>query len=469
MKILELAKEALSLGFYSADESKSLRDMAFIGEQLETGSGAVGIARTNLLPTNRLFNKRNVRTLRNYAEYSIWVRAAIDIYRDVVALAQYVLLPADAQKPVNEKIKSEIVALLNKPNALDKPYSEMLEEFAEDFLVLGHGAFELLLRNDATPYEIRSLDAARFAFQQGWDGNPRSPRYAILDPGTMRTERYLANPMAMVLVNRSRTYDLLGLSHVEVLDLAVRALLETDDYFLREAQNPSKAGALDLGTGVTQPQVDEVRAQIDGVRRPFIVMGGSEGAQYIPFTASERELRMLDRQTWFVRQVAAIFQVSIAKLQVKAEAMNRASTEAQLDEMDEGPGALLWRICQAENKSILGRFGTVEEHNLKLDYPILSQKDEKRQAEINKVRTGNSAWITTNEARRDEGKEPLDMAVADDILIPTSKGPVPLSVLQREYFDNPQDDEADDDIGDNQADESEDNADDKALLSPPVS
>src|ERR1051325_4400736 len=116
MNFLELAKEALSLGFYSpVDESKSLRDMAFIGEQVETGGGAVGIARTNILPTNRLFNKRNVRTLRNYAEYSIWVRAAIDIYRDVAAQAQYALLPADPKKPVNEKVKNEITRLLAKP------------------------------------------------------------------------------------------------------------------------------------------------------------------------------------------------------------------------------------------------------------------------------------------------------------------------------------------------------------------
>src|SRR5437868_14918437 len=111
MKFLELAKEALSLGFYSNTESKSLRDMAFMGEQVETGSGVVGIARTNLLPTNRLFVKRNVRTLRNYAEYSIWVRAAIDIYRDVAAQAQYALMPVDPKKPVNEKVKREIIGL----------------------------------------------------------------------------------------------------------------------------------------------------------------------------------------------------------------------------------------------------------------------------------------------------------------------------------------------------------------------
>src|SRR5205085_6412339 len=127
-----------------------------------------------------------------------------------------------------------------------------------------------------------------------------TPRYAILDGVGLSPSRYLADQMAMVMVSRSRSYDLLGLSHIETLDIAIRALLETDAYFLRESQEPSKAGAFDLGKGVTQPQVDEMRAQINAVQRPFIVMGGTENAQYIPFTASERELRMLDRQTWFV-------------------------------------------------------------------------------------------------------------------------------------------------------------------------
>jgi hypothetical protein len=123
-----------------------------------------------------------------------------------------------------------------------------------------------------------------------------------------------------------------------------------------------------------------------------------------------------------------------SKLQVKAEGMNRASTEAQFEEMDEGPGALLWRLCQAENDSIVRLFGDVEDHNLVLDYPILSRKDEKRQADITKVQTGGNGWVSVNEARRDNGKEPLPLKVADDVLIATSKGPVPLSALEVQYY-----------------------------------
>src|SRR5437868_9876721 len=92
-------KEALSLGFYSSD-AKSLRDRAFVGESYPTGMGAVGVTQAQILPTNRLFTKQNVRTLRNYAEFSVWVRAAIDIYRDFAAQAKYALQPADPEKNV---------------------------------------------------------------------------------------------------------------------------------------------------------------------------------------------------------------------------------------------------------------------------------------------------------------------------------------------------------------------------------
>jgi hypothetical protein len=446
-KLTHFLKNAATFGYANRfdtevgalkEELKSLRDQSLTGDSYQTGLGSVGVIRTSTGETSRLFKKQNIRTLRNYAEFSVWVRAAIDIYRDIVARAEWKLGPFDPKLPVNEGVEREIKKLLDEPNSARKPYSVLQEELTEDFLVLGHGVIELGLRNDATPYQLLPLDAGRLAFVQGWDGtDPRVPRYAVYDAGGMKVLRWLADPMALVLVNRSRSYDLLGLSHVEMLDLAVRALIETDDFFLREAQNPTKTGMLNLGQGVTQPQVDEVRRQLTTQRHPFGVMGGAEGASYIPFNGTEREMRMLDRQTWFVREVAAIFQVPISKLQVKAEGMTRASTEAQFDEMEEGPAALLWRLREAENQSIVLRFGTRDENNIVLDYPIMSRKDEKRQAEVSKLRLGGQSYSSVNEARRDGGLPPLDdMPVADDVLINVPQGPpIPLSVLNALYFD----------------------------------
>jgi hypothetical protein len=415
-------------------ELKSLRDLAFAGDSYPTGVGAVGVVRANFGPTSRLFKKQHVRMLRSYAEYSVWVRAAINIYRDTVARAEWKLSAFDKTRTMNAAVERKIRELLDEPNEARKPYSQLQEELVEDYLVVGHGAMEIGLRNDATPYSLTSLDAARLAFYRGWDGSdPRMPRYALLDEGYMRPTRYLADPMAMVIVNCPRSYDPLGLSHVELLDLTVRALLEADDFFLREAQNPTKAGALNLGTGVTQPQVDEVRAEMNAVRHALIVMGGTDNAKFIPFNASERELKLLDRCVWFVRQVAAIFQVSTAALRLAVDT-SRANTEAMFDNDQEGPAALLWRIREAENASIVRKFGKRAEHNIVLDYPIMSRKDEKRQAEISKIQTGGVPWTSINEARQSAGLEARDEEAASDILIPTPKGPVPLSAIEAHFF-----------------------------------
>src|SRR5262249_40567369 len=109
MRMLDLVKETLSLGLYSPaldpDAKKSLRDMTFAGASYPIGTGAVGVTRTDIGPqTGRLFKKQNVRTLRNYAEFCPFVRAAIDIYRDTIEKAEWRLNPADRERPMNATV-----------------------------------------------------------------------------------------------------------------------------------------------------------------------------------------------------------------------------------------------------------------------------------------------------------------------------------------------------------------------------
>ncbi len=69
-----------------------------------------------------------------------------------------------------------------------------------------------------------------------------------------------------------------------------------------------------------------------------------------------------------------------------------------------------------------------------IDYPIMSRRDEKQQADITSTQTGSSAWITTNEARRAAGLPELEMPIANEVLIPAGKTRVPLSTLNEQYF-----------------------------------
>ncbi len=439
-KLLNGLTAALSLGLVVPAEGepaaqKSLRDQALGGAEYPLAAGSVAVMRAEVGSRERAFPKRNVRTLRNFAEFCPYVRAAIDIYRGVIERAQWRLNPADQNRPMNARVEREVRRLLEAPDGTSTSYPEMQGMAVEDHLVLGHGVIEKKIRNNGEPYQLKALDAARLGFYP-WDGDQRQPRYAWFDVTRRHVLRTLADPMAMVLVNRRRTYDDLGLSHVETLDLVIRGLLEGDEYTLSQTLNPAPNGALNLGTGVTQPQVDEVRRQIEAVRRPFIVMGGTEDAGFIRFNATERELRILGSMEWYVREVAAVFQIPVQKLQLFAERSNRASTEAQFDEMDEGPATVMWKLCQLENRAILGGFGPVSEHNIVLDYPILSAKDAKRQAEITGQQIGDQTYISINEARKENGQEALDFQSANVPLIKMPKGPpIPLDLYDQMMYE----------------------------------
>lgn len=428
-----------SLGLVAGDNAagKSLRDGVggTGGGDVTTTAGAnVVVARTKDGNTARLFKKRNVLMLRNYAEYSTNVRSAIDIYRNCIEQAECQIVPADPKKPVNERVKRDIEAMLRRPNESGEPYSEIKGKFIEDFLVIGHGALEKAIRRDTSPYNIFPLDAARVCFTVGWDGTDQGvPRYAELDDlGQVR--RWLPDAMAMSLVNRPRSYDRLGLSHVETLDMAVRALLEGDDHFLQQMIDRTPGGVLDLGEGFTKPQVDQFRAEIQQLRSYFAVMSGGKNAKFVPFNASERDVRMLDKLLYFKRQVAAIFQLPLASLGETVDT-SRANTDALLENADKGPGALLWRIRGMEQAQIVERFGPVAEHNCMIDYPVMSRKDEKQQAEVSKTQTGGVGWVSINQAARDAGKPTVDLPIADEIILKTRDGYVPLSALNAQYFD----------------------------------
>jgi hypothetical protein len=69
-----------------------------------------------------------------------------------------------------------------------------------------------------------------------------------------------------------------------------------------------------------------------------------------------------------------------------------------------------------------------------IDYPIMSRRDEKQQADITSKQTSSSAWISTNEARRAAGQPDIELPIANEVLIPVGKGRVPLSVLNEQYF-----------------------------------
>jgi hypothetical protein len=438
VKVRSLLRRAAQYRATSAPAGASEKGFpAELGGDLTASApgAAASVAQTPTGSTARLFRKNNTRMLRLYSRHSSIVRSALDIYGDAIERAEWKVVPADSKRPMNKRVKSEIEALLKRPNPSGESYGQIQRKATEDYLVVGLGAIEKQVRRNLTPYRMFPLDAARLGVVDGWDGlDPKRPRYAQFD-ATGRVSRWLPDSMAMVLVNRPTSYSEVGWSHVEALDTAIRAVLEGDDTFLQQMIDRTPGGALDLGEGVGKTQVDQVRQEIQAVRKAFIVMGGSKNPKFVRFEASERDIRALDKLMYFKRQVAAIFQVPTAMLGELVDS-SRANTDALLENADKGPGALLWRRRELENAHIVERFGPVEEHNCLIDYPIMNRRDEKQQAEITSIQMGRGkgAWVSTNDARRAAGLPEIELRIANDVLVPTSKGPIPLSVLEEQYF-----------------------------------
>lgn len=378
------------------------------------GNSPSGSSVTVVTSTGVADSKRNVKRMRNFAEYSKHVRTAIDYYRTTVGRAMPTVVPYDEKKPISKKIQTQIEALLLQPNQLKQPYSTVKEMLVEDYLVVGHGATEIQLNRGGEPMGLYPLDSARLGFLNNWDGNPKKPRYVLLDEGVSAVKSPVFDQQAMVLINRQRSYDALGLSHVEVLDLTIQALLNGDEFLLNQVMSPTPNGALNLGQTATPQQVSQVTSAIDRVKRAFIVLGGTEGAQFIPFNATEREMRMLDTQEWFVRAVAMVFQLPLILFGLHLE-QNRANTNALLAEKQEGLGALLWKIQEAENACIAQKFGTFAEHNCMIFYPVFNHRDAAQQAGVTQTMTAGRGWITLNEAREQNGQEKLPNPSADQV------------------------------------------------------
>jgi hypothetical protein len=413
-----LIREAIGRAFDLFTNPRGDRTLQKLGgqpdiiEAFQTTAGALTVA--SLDGKDRTIERKTtVKLLRQYADYSTVVRTAINLYRDAVGRAEPIVAPFNPKRPMNKQVEAKLKALFERPNEMRETYAQLREKAIEDYLVVGLFPWEFQITRGAEPYRIYTLDAGEIGIVKDWDGNPRMPRYVEIGPDG-KVKRVFPDQMAMVMVNGQKSYSAIGVSHVEVLDTAVRALLASADFLLKLVSEPAPRGALNLGEGVNQQMVDAVRRKMEDTRHPFIIMGGTSGLEFTPFFANEEQMKVLDTQLAFKREVAAIFQLPLALFAENVE-MSRANTESLLSNKQEGMGALLYRIAEAENMNLAQKFGNVEDHNCIITYAAFNYKDMDRQATITQQQIGDQPYISQNEARQDAGKERRENPSADRI------------------------------------------------------
>jgi hypothetical protein len=424
MKLRDSLIDALTITSGAYPVPKSLTDLSGGGLSVDTQPGVASLEIGLSDERDQIFKKRGVRQWRLYSERSWAVRAAIDIHRNFVFLAQPDVTAIDYKKKVDVGVRKEIEDLLTQRMQMGDSYRSIKEQMLEDYFVVGYGAIELLLNNKVQPIDMKVFNADNLGFYR-WDGDPNKPRYCEIN-SARKAVRKFSDQQMMVMVNRKAANSLTGLSNMEVLNMAIEGLMYGDDHTLTELRAPAPSGALNLGEGIGQDVADKVRSKItNSAKWTFIVMSGAKKPQFIPF--KERDLKALDKQQWFVRQVCAIFGLPTVALAQKVDTV-QSNTDALLQEKAEGLCDTVLRIQEMENMEIVRKYGDPREHNLQIVYPVLGRKNELKQAELLALQLGKEqAWATINEARIASGLDPRPEAAADTILINTSTGLVSLA------------------------------------------
>ena len=164
----------------------------------------------------------------------------------------------------------------------------------------------------------------------------------------------------------------------------------------------------------TGDQLDRFQQQVEnklrGTRKngSFLAMSGD--VQFTPLNFPPKDLAGREE---IVEEIAAVFGVPVSML--KANDPNLASAQTGFAQWREGTILPLCRMDEEElNQSLLPMFGLEDTHCLAYDNPVPADKAYELQERQTAVAGG---WRTPNEARIEEGREPIDDEFADRLLV----------------------------------------------------
>jgi len=171
---------------------------------------------------------------------------------------------------------------------------------------------------------------------------------------------------------------------------------------------------LTIKTAAHPDEIERLEAQIDeklrGARRTGRFLTATADIDVKPLSFAPKDLAGRDE---VVEEIAAIFGVPVSML--KANDPNLASATAGYAMWRETTVLPLLRMDEEVlNQKLLPLFGIDEDAFLAYDNPVPSDRMYELQARQASVAGG---WRTANEARAEEGQEPVDDPMADRLLV----------------------------------------------------
>ena len=379
---------------------------------------------------NGKVGKSDVQLFRHWAEHSEWVAGAINIRRSQISSAEWSIEPFDNTKPYSKRLAKRIYDLLQRPNPAVDGFRGFIEPVVEDILTLDAGSIELVrsLRGDLA--ELWAVDGGEVRVNAMWDGNPDEPRYYWYPTGVSQQMASWLNDDFIYMVSRPRTYSPVGLSNLETLKLTIEAELYGHEYNRRQVQGAAPDGVMDLGEGITRDQVREFQAFFESEvagKGAIGFIGGTKGAQWIPFRQNNREMQFLEWQTYLVRKIAVVFGLSPQDLGITFD-VNRSTAEVQLQTSEDRGLRPLMQMIQdyITNEVVWDTSFGGSANNLAFKFTALNLKETTAKAKINQLALAGVPWKTVNEARLEDGREPLTEAQYDQLMMVVPTGAVSL-------------------------------------------
>lgn len=360
--------------------------------------------------------KPNAMLFRNWAEHSPWIRAAINIRKTQVSQSEFDIVRYDTNKPIDKGLQQEIRDLFDQPNQMTETFRTWIEPIVEDTLVLDAGVVEKERTLGGRLVYLHSVDGARVKVSALWDGDDEEPRYFFY-PSPL-TEVSFRNSDMLYIASNPRTYSPVGLANLETLKNTIDAEIEGSMYNVRQVKNAAPDGLLHLGEGIREEKVEEFRsfwnAEVAG-KGALAITGGGKNPNFIPFRASNRDMQYNEWLTYLVRQICAVFLISPQDLGLTFD-INRATAEQQAEQTeDRGLRPLLSLFQDVFTREIVwdAGFGG-SKNNLAFRFTRLNIKESMSKANVNKLALAGMPWKTINEARLDEGREPIGDPLADE-------------------------------------------------------
>lgn len=347
---------------------------------------------------------------RNWYEHADIVRAGIDFLKTQVSTAEWDIVQYDrAGRKPDPGIQKAIRELFEQPNRTAVSATSFFSELVLDLLVLDAGVSEKERTYGGELASLWPVDGAMVLVNRFWDGDPATPRYWF-QPTPTYSVPFLNDDM-VYMMSTPRTYSPVGLSYLETLRLTIDAALSSDNYNARQVQNAAPDGIMDLGEGARPEQVEAFRtywsAEVAG-RGAMAFLGGTKGAKFVNFRPSNRDMQFREWQDFLLRKTCAVLGISPQDLGFTFD-INRATGEVQQEKTEtRGTRPLMGTVQDYWTREVVwdASFGG-RDNNLAFRFTRLNIRESKDKADINKLALAGIPWKTGNEARLDEGRQPM--------------------------------------------------------------